>query len=189
MLPPFGKFASALLILTLLALLMVVPAQKVGTAQEAGVTQDDNSELGLFGYAGGAARAKRARTQTATTTIPESVTWVNLPSATLTFTVPTLNTALFNVAFSAVCRLVGSVPPNDWVRIRVLDNGVPMEPYDGNQPFCSANGYATHKGNWVKRVQAGLHTLQVQFWIQDGLPLGVLSAAIKDWTFELVVYE
>jgi hypothetical protein len=114
---------------------------------------------------------------------------VNLNGATLTYTIPAGTTDLFNVAFSAECRLSNAVAPNDWVRIRILDNGVPMEPYDGQQAFCSADSYATHKGNWVKRAAAGAHTLQVQFWIFDGAPAGVLQASIDDWTFELVVYD
>jgi hypothetical protein len=168
---------------------MGVPAQQNEQDEAETVQTEAESQAGFFGYAGGPVRGKRARTQTSATTIGESATWVSLPGATLSWVVPTGTTDLFNVAFSAECRLVNSVVPNDWVRIRILDNGVPMEPYDGQQAFCSANGYATHKGNWVKRVNAGAHTLQVQFWVLDGFPFGVLSAIIDDWTFELVVYD
>jgi hypothetical protein len=158
-------------------------------AQEVQVPDEPTGDAGLFGYIGGIAKAKRARTQTAPTVFNESAGWVNLPNATLSYVVPTNQSELFNVAFSAECRLLGSVPPNDYLRIRVLDNGVPMEPYDGFQAFCSANGYATHAGMWAKRVGPGNHVLQVQFWILDGVPFGALQAIIDDWTFEVVVYE
>jgi hypothetical protein len=106
--------------------------------------------------------------------------------------VPTGTTDLFNVAFSAECRLFAG-GGDDYLRIRIVDTvgGVvtPLEPYDGGQAFCSADGYATHKGNWVKRAAAGPHSLSVQFWIFDGAPVEVVSAWIDDWTFELVVYD
>ena len=161
------------------------------TAQEGGLEPPDQT-AGFFAYSGGPAKAKRARTQTAATTIGESAGWVNLPGATLSYTLPAGTTDLFNVAFSAECRLFGG-GGDDYVRIRIVDTvgGVStfLEPYDAGQAFCSADSYATYKGNWVKRVGAGTHTLQVQFWIFDGAPAEVLSARIDDWTFETVVYD
>jgi hypothetical protein len=188
MLRPYGKLASAFV----LGLLFILPTEVPAEQDEAEAVQaeaDSKPKAGFFAYSGGPVRGKRARTQTTATTFRESATWVSLPGATLSWVVPTGTTDLFNVAFSAECRLVNSVVPGDWVRIRILDNGVPMEPYDGQQAFCSANGYATHKGNWVRRVAAGVHNLVVQFWILDGIPFGALSAIIDDWTFELVVYD
>lgn len=188
MLQQYGKLASVFVLGLLFILPMDVPAEE-DPAEAVQAEADIQPQAGFFSYSGGPVRGKRARTQTTATTIRESATWVTLPGATLSWRVPAGTTDLFNVAFSAECRLINSVVPNDWVRIRILDNGVPMEPYDGQQAFCSANGYATHKGNWVRRVAAGVHTLVVQFWIFDGVPLGALSAVIDDWTFELVVYN
>jgi hypothetical protein len=193
MLQPFGKFTSGLLVLTLLALLMVVPAPRVAKAQEAGPNAGEAGSEAYATWSGGAVKGKRAVTQTALTVLPEAATWAFLPGASITVAVPAQTTDLFNVAFSADCRLVGSVPPTDYVRIRILDTvgavSTAIEPYDGDQAFCSANARATHKGNWAKRVQAGTHVLRVQFWILDGAPAGALSALIKDWTFEVVVYD
>jgi hypothetical protein len=42
---------------------------------------------------------------------------------------------------------------------------------------------------WSKRMGAGVHNLQVQFWIFDGAPAEVLTAIMDDWTFELIVYD
>ena len=158
-------------------------------AQQTEEPPDPTGDAGLFGYIGGAVRAKRARTNTAATLFNESVGWLNLPNATLTYFVPAgVGTELFNVAFSAECRMVNA-SQFDYLRIRILHNGVPMEPYDGFQAFCSANGHATHKGNWVKRVGAGNHVLQVQFLILDAAPVAVVQAVIDDWTFETVVHD
>jgi hypothetical protein len=146
----------------------------------------------LLSFSGNAARAKRARTQTTPSTIGETATWVNIPSATLTYTVPAGTFDTFNVAFSAEGRLFNG-GSDDWVRIRVRDivGSVTsfLQPYDGDQAFFSANAYATHAGNWIRRAGPGTHTLQVQVWIFDGFPSEVLSARVDDWTFELVVYD
>jgi hypothetical protein len=180
-----ARSATVTMALTLLSSLAPIqlPAQ-----QEAGGSAVE-PDAGVFTYAGGTVRGKRAKTQTTSFTFTESGTWLNLPGGNVAWSVPAGTSDLFNVSFSAECRLIGGIVPNDWVRIRVLDNGVPLEPYDGQQAFCSAAGYATYKGNWVRRVASGLHTIRVQFRIQDGAPFGALSAWIDDWTLELVVYN
>jgi hypothetical protein len=179
-------FVPAAVMMLLGSMMMVpVPAQD---QQEASAVEPT---AGLIRYKGGPSKAKYAITQTSPTRFGETNTWVNLPNAVIpNISVPTTPTDgdLFNVAFSAECRLVNGAP-DDWLRIRILDNGVPMEPYDGQQAFCSADSYATHKGNWVKRVRPGNHTLVVQFWILDNAPAEILGALIDDWTFEVVVYE
>jgi hypothetical protein len=156
--------------------------------------QVQSGEVGaatLFAYSGGFVRGKLARTQDAPQTFGETApAWVNVAGATLTRVVASGTSDLFNVAFSAEGRLFRG-GGDDWVAIRVLDNGIPLEPYDttSEQAFFSADGYATHKGNWVRRVGGGTHTLQVQVRIFDGAPLEVLSGWIDDWTFELVIYD
>jgi len=147
-------------------------------------------QAGTFIYRGGPAVGKVARTSTAPVIFGETPTWVSLPGS-LTWTVPAGSTQLFNVAFSAVCRVLGG-DDQDYMRIRVLDIvggvGTPLEPYDGFQAFCSDRGLATHKGNWVRRAQGGVHTLIVQVWLLDNAPAGILTGRIDDTTFELVVY-
>jgi hypothetical protein len=94
---------------------------------------------------------------------------------------------LVNVAFSAECAKFGGGPL--YIRVFHRANGIPqppVEPYDGFQSFCQPSSYTTHKGNWVRRVGAGTHVLQVQFWNPG--PAGSVGS-IDDWTFELVVYD
>jgi hypothetical protein len=140
-------------------------------------------ESGFFTYTGGFVRRKLARTQTAASQVSAANAWVSIPAAILSTTVPAGTTDLFNVAFSAECtKLLGGS-----ARIRVIDTVagavVALEPYDAGQIFCSSASAATNKGNWVRRVGAGTHTLQVQIFQTGGLTL------IDDWTFELVVYD
>lgn len=151
-------------------------------------------EAGLFAWAGGPVRAKLARTQTAASVLAEGA-WRVLPNAILTRVVPAGTSDLFNVAFSAECQ-VRSLGAGDTARIRIAHfvNGLqvaPMEPYDGDQRFCSATSpAATHKGNWATRFGAGTHVLRVEIFPTDFLPNnGAISAVIDDWTFELVVYD
>ena len=181
-------FAMFLLIFVSAAPLISVAYQPPDGSQETAASVDP--QAGTFIYRGGPAVGKVARTTTVATTFPESATWVTLPGS-LTWVVPAGKTQLFNVAYSAECRLFNG-GGDDYVRIRIIDVvggvGTPLEPYDGAQAFCSADGYATHKGNWVKRAQAGVHTLYVQVWIFDGAPAEALTGWFDDTTFELVVY-
>ena len=135
------RSVAALGVTAVVGFVGLVPAQ----IQE---SQDQTGDAGLFTYGGGPARGKRAKTQTAAFTFGETAGWVTLPSSSLSWTVPAGTTDLFNVAFSAECRLING-GGDDYLRIRILDivGGVatPLEPYDGAQAFCSADGYATHK--------------------------------------------
>jgi hypothetical protein len=155
---------------------------------------DVEPQAGFFAFAGGPVRAKLARTNTSVAALTEGL-WRQVPGAVLTRTVPAGTSDLFNIAFSAECQ-VRSLGANDTARIRIAHfiNGVqvaPVEPYDGDQRFCSAvNPLATHKGNWVVRAGAGVHVVRVEIMPVDFAPdNGVIVATIDDWTFELVVYD
>ena len=178
-----------LITMTALAVGLVPSADPRAQAQDQ-ERADVTPQAGFFAYSGGAVRGKRARTQTAASNIGESATWVDLPGATLPWTVPAGTTDLFNVTFSAEGRLFAG-GADDYLRIRVFDTltGAVLEPYDGAQAFFSADSYATHTGTWVTRAAAGNHNLQVQVWIFDGAPAEVVSAWLDDWTFEIVVYD
>lgn len=178
---------SAIVVLMGSLLVLPVRAQDPQSNQEAATPT-----AGSFEWKGGPVRGKVARTQTTATKIPESHGWVTLSGASLKWNVPTTSNDgdLFNVAFSAECRLFNG-GADDYLRIRIMDlvTGVALEPFDGEQAFCNADAYATHKGNWVRRVRPGDHNLVVQFMIFDGAPAEALTAIIDDWTFELVVYD
>jgi len=188
-----GKRGTLGFVVLLLIVLCGAPAITIavqspdGSQEQAAV----DPQAGTILYGGGPAVGKRARTTTVATTFGETATWFTLPGS-LTWVVPAGTTQLFNVAYSAECRLFNG-GGDDYVRIRIIDVvggvGTPLEPYDGAQAFCSADGYATHKGNWVKRAQQGVHTLHVQVWIFDGAPAEVLTGWFDDTTFELVVYS
>jgi hypothetical protein len=169
-----------------LSLMTMAPVQ----AQQAQTPNEPTGDAGFFIQSGGAVKRKLAKTQTAASIVPETPTWWNLPGGNLAYTVPAGTSDLFNVSFTAECRVFNG-GGDDYLRIRILDTttGIPLEPYDGAQAFCSADGYATYTGVWSKRMTGGVHNLQVQFWLFDGGGLEALSAWIDDWTFELIVYE
>ena len=192
----FGKFVGTATVLTGLGLLTLIPipAQNAADAGSSGASEGAGAEAGSYALSGGPVRGKKVITSTVPRSFPESAGWYTLPGS-LSWGVAAGTTDLFNVTFSGECGAVGGASVGDWVRIRVLDNGVPMEPYDGNSNFCGlgigANntGMGMHAAVWAKRVAAGAHTLVVQFQIVDNAPLGVVTAFIDDYTFELVVYD
>lgn len=166
----------------LLTMATIVPSNAQSVADTAPVA-------GFFTHAGGAAKAKRARTQTALTNFPvlPVPAWRPLPLANLSYVVPVNQSELINLAFSAECQKFGGGPL--YIRIAHSVNGVampPVEPYDGAQAFCTSPTPATHSGLWVRRVGAGVHAFQVEF-LNPG-PAGSVGV-IDDWTFEFVVYE
>jgi hypothetical protein len=140
---------------------------------------DGVTTAALLAYSGGVAKAKRARTETVAVSIGSPLFWRPLPNATLSYSIPFLTSDLLNVSFSAECSKFGG----GQARIRVLDNGIAMQPYDGAQVFCSALSPATYTGTWTRRAPAGAHTIVVQFMNTAG------TVVIDDWTFELVVYD
>lgn len=156
--------------------------EQAQAAQDTGAAEV-TPESGFFIHRGGFVRGKVARTQTAPTVFSALFVWLR-PSPTLStslpWTVASGTTDLFNVTFSGECQKFSG----GQLRIRVLDNGIPMEPYDGFQVFCSSSLPATYTGTWVRRVGAGAHSIQVQF-LNSGGGAGV----IDDWTFELVVHD
>lgn len=169
-----------------LSLMTIAPVQ----AQEIQTPNEPTGDAGYFLQSGGAVKRKLAKTQTAARIVAETPGWFSLPLANLGYTVSPGTSDLFNVSFTAECRVFNG-GGDDYLRIRILDTttGIPLEPYDGAQAFCSADGYATYTGMWSKRMTQGFHNLQVQLWIFDGAPAEAVSAWIDDWTFELIVYE
>jgi hypothetical protein len=169
-------------------------AEQVAPEQVAPEPQSIEPLSGFFSLTGGPVKAKLVRTQTTPSALSEGA-WQPLPGAALLRVVPAGTTDLFNVAFSGECQ-VRSLGNGDAARIRIAHfiNGIqvaPVEPYDGDQRFCSAvNPVATHKGNWATRVGPGNHLLRVEIMPVDfGPDNGVLVVTIDDWTFELVVYD
>lgn len=149
-------------------------------------------------FSGGPVLGKRAFTHTGTTLITRPAeqfpsTWVTLPdSLPLNWKVTNGPNDLFNVTFSAECAFVeeGGFAEH---RIRILDTttGLIMHPYEeisltpAGREFCtvSTTNRATHTGVWARRMNQGQHNLVVQFLVAGG------TVAVKDWTFELVVYD
>ena len=192
------KKYAAMTAVVLAATAFSAAAPRAGQAQEpasvAATQSDVEPQAGTFAVSGGAVRGKLARTSTVASALSEGA-WRVVPNAVLTRVIPAGTSDLINLSFSAECQ-VRSVGANDTARIRIAHfvNGVqvaPVEPYDGDQRFCSAvNPPATHAGTWAGRFGAGTHTFRVEILPVDFAPdNGVINAVIDDWTFELVVYD
>jgi len=192
MFPRWQQLKNATMLATMLSLLMIAPvqAQEMDPESLTQVQQMNAEPSGYFINSGGAVKRKLSKTRTIATTFAEGGGWSPLPLANLSYTVANGDSDLFNVSFTAECRLF-SGGADDYLRIRIMDTatGIPLEPYDGGQAFCSADAYATHTGTWSGRLGAGVHNFQVEFWIFDGAPLEAVTAWIDDWTFETVVYN
>jgi hypothetical protein len=104
-------------------------------------------------------------------------TWVTL--ATMQHYSRTLE--VLRASLTGECSKVGS----GTIRIRLLVDGKLAQPGGYNRQFCMSpsTSSATHMANWVHAVNAGNHTLQVQFLLTGG------SAAIDDWVFDLVAHR
>lgn len=177
-------FPPALAVIAACVLWVIGPV----SAQEAGSGTVRASPEGVFTFQGGPLWIMLARTQTSPTTIPKSSGWTNLPSASLSWTVFPGMTALFNVSFSAEC-MMSNAAGSDWVNIRVLANGIPMEPsepVERRQQFCSAPG--TYTGEWTKRL-SGAQTITVQLYVADAPPFGNVSVTVDDWSLQLAAHQ
>jgi hypothetical protein len=179
-----GVFALALAIvaLTPVSRSTTVAAQEAEQAP-AVTTEAVGPASGYFLFSGGGVLGMRARTQTAASSIGTPGAWVALPGAIVAWTVPSGTVDTFDVSFTAECTktLGGSA------RIRLIDtvSGVitRYEPNDNGRTFCSSSSTASYHADWVRRVGAGTHNLQVQFNNTAGV------VTIDDWKMRLVVYN
>lgn len=184
-----SKHVAIATVFLMTSTLVILPGQESGETS----VENPDPNAGFFAYSGGEVRAKRARTRTTGQIFAVNAQWRDLAGATLSYTIPSGTRDLFNVAFSAECRLNNALG-NDYVAIRIADtyqgNTTFLEPNDNAVVFCSADKWALQKGNWVKIAGAGLHSLQVQFRVTNAFPfVPAPNASIDDWAFELVVYN
>ena len=187
-------------------------AQASEQAQAVGQTESLAAETPevRFVFSGGALEGIRKVAENAPSSTTSSAVFVNVVGATTSWFVPTNDSDLLNVGFSAECRLINSMVSStnqDWVALRVMLSRIPaavgfptfMQPYDVVSPmaFCSANGYAMHHANFAARVSGGTtgatYTVQVQRKVTNNAPLanalGVLTAWLDDWKLELAAYN
>src|SRR4051812_12279009 len=130
---------------------------------------------------GGRAKAQVALTQANKVELDTLGDWVSLPGAHHWQWVDADTADTFSVTFSAECTKDGGGS----LRLRILDNGEPLEPRSGiSHVFCQSPSGATHMGKWVRKTKSsGWHLLEVETYLTSG------TAVIDDWTFEVVVYE
>ncbi|HYO80073.1 MAG TPA: hypothetical protein VES20_01625, partial [Bryobacteraceae bacterium] len=184
------------------------------TADQNAPSAVENSYYPPQRWAGDGAVAKSAATSTYAQYFYENhrkqgYNFTNLRDGYVDITVPAYATWLFNVAFSAECRLFDKnkdkykkYADNDalLIRVRVTNlrtrEEVNLQPFDRDQAFCSDDSYATHKGNWVYTPFAGgnypggtTYRVFVSFLVYDQNRNDRLYGYIDDWTLEAVAYQ
>lgn len=119
---------------------------------------------------GGAQERVYVRTENTTTPLAENGAWVALPGMSVNFVVPMGDVDHILVIFSAETVVDGQAPtyeePGDQLMIRILLDGVPMEPLLNDQTFASGISHS-NAVQACRRVPAGNHTITVQWWLQD----------------------
>jgi hypothetical protein len=124
-----------------------------------------------------------------------STAWVNLPGATLKFTVPAKQTNLFTARYTGESVCVG---PSGWCSVRILVNGLEAAPIVGTDfAFDSTDDGAASPGGWkshaVDRSKVVTNngaapitvTLIVQFTVTDP----TIDFRLDDWQFTVEQFK
>ena len=124
-------------------------------------------------------------TQKAATSM-SSTSFVAVPGAAVTFTVPAGKTRCVKVLFTAETACTPSAAV-DACYVRVQDNGVNLNPSgEGYQTIDSEKADAqAHAFEWVGRVNEGSHTITIQQKVGNV----ATSFYLDDWTFDVGIYN
>jgi len=120
-----------------------------------------------------------------------STSYVPLPGATATITVPALKTQLVNVRFSAESYCFGSTSLSfNWCSVAVFADGVEMLPNSNFDFAFDANGNADDawEGHAMERTAVlgpGTHTISLQWAVTNA---GV-TFRLDDWTMAITQYS
>jgi hypothetical protein len=127
---------------------------------------------------------KKVRESAATST--NSINWVNVPGATAVFPIPANHKDLWNARFTAESVCTGGA---GWCSVRILLNGVEMDPVAGlDFAFDSTDGATEGAASWEARAMerskvfatgaaAGVVTVQVQYAVTNA----ALTFRLDDW--------
>lgn len=145
---------------------------------------------------GGANLGVRVKISNAPSTTTSN-TYVALPGASVSWSVPAGATRRFVVSFSGESRLINNAEPpagaSSWIELQVRDNGQPMQPQEATSPlaFASANLYQSQAATFCRTItntsgSAVTHTISVQWRVAGAAGL---TAWLDDWTLRLDGYQ
>lgn len=112
-----------------------------------------------------------------------STSFVNVPGASTTVSIPSGGTRCVKVRFSATasCSTTGSL---DECVIRVSEPGIAFDPNTNGINFIEEQpGEAAHSFEWVKILGAGSHTITVE----AGVAASPTNFSIGEWTMDVEV--
>jgi len=126
-----------------------------------------------------------------------STTYVALPGASVTLSVPAASTRTFIVSFSGETRLIGNAQPPagaaNWIELQVRDNGQAMQPQETSSPlaFASANLYQSNAATFcgtITNTSASTVNHTVSVWWRVVGATG-LTGWLDDWTLRAEKYK
>jgi hypothetical protein len=120
-----------------------------------------------------------------------STSFINLPGAAASITVPSLATQLVNVRFSAESYCFGSsAGVGNWCSVRILVDGIEMLPNSGGDFAFDARGVADDfwEGHAMERtilLRGGTHSITVQWAVTSS----AVTFRLDDWTLAVTQYN
>jgi hypothetical protein len=134
-------------------------------------------------------RAFKGVRQTQATSTGSTV-WVNVPGASATFTVPAFTTDVFLARFTAESVCSGAT---GWCPVRVLLNGVEMDPVVGTDfAFDSTDGGTANSSSWEshsversKSLTSSSVPLNVTLQVQYAVTAAGITFRLDDWHFSI----
>lgn len=118
----------------------------------------------------------------------ETNAFVNVPGAGVSIGGPSTGTDTLVITFSAETQLQGTTENNDWLGLRVLVDGNPIEPYDASGSVLAITGSPTfdaHSVTFCTKIGAGNHSVQAQVNTADFGAGNSLTGWIDDYTLSV----
>ena len=110
---------------------------------------------------------------------------VQIPGAGLTLTGPATGTDTLLITYSAETYYTGT----GWMGIRVLKDGVPIQPYANNGSPYAINSSATYQGNsaqFCTKIGKGAHKIRVRAYTTGGVGE---YGWFDDWTLSVLRFN
>jgi hypothetical protein len=138
---------------------------------------------------GGVQEATLADFNDQPTTIGEMAAFQALPTASVSFVTPNMDSDLITVLFTGEARVTGQpvtyTPPVDFLELQIWLDGVPMSPLN-DLAFATGAGEGD-AAQTCKRVGPGNHTVTVQWRVVDQDAMQALTATLDDWLLEVEI--
>jgi hypothetical protein len=125
------------------------------------------------------------KTETFALFTTQSTTFVNLPGAAVNVTVPAGETRCVKARLSVIGQC-SETAAFDLCAVRMVGSVTLDPPVNGVDMVTPSNGgHGAFTFQWVKRLEAGTHTIRPQVAVQNAMT----TFSIKTWTYEVETSE